>query len=336
MKKDLQDEAGFVLLLALLVISVLLGLALHFHEGVRHAVTEAHVTGKTVKAGSIARSGIQIAMAALYEDGRRGAIDTLREQWAFSEGFATYSQLLYEDGTCIVAVRDHCSRINVNSLLDSEGRPDARHRRLLERLLEQRQFGIEPELVSRLLDALTDWLDADDEVTGFGAESSYYMSLSGPYRPRNGRLGSVDELLMVKGFTEELLYGTEARAGIAPFLTVYGDGRLNINTAPSEVLMALSETIDRELAEAMERYRMKEENDLEDPSWYKKVPGMAHITIDMNLIKVSSDYFEINSSGSFGGRMKTLVADLFRPSGKKPILLSIKVLDPGALKKAGE
>jgi type II secretory pathway component PulK len=72
-----------------------------------------------------------------------------------------------------------------------------------------------PGMTVQLADAILDWLDADDRPRPFGAERSYYSGLGLP-GPRNGRLASLDELLLVRGVTATLLYGADAnRDGLA-------------------------------------------------------------------------------------------------------------------------
>ena len=44
-------------------------------------------------------------------------------------------------------------------------------------------------------------------VRAQGAEDDYYMSLPEPYHCKNAHFDSVDELLLVKGVTPQLLYG---------------------------------------------------------------------------------------------------------------------------------
>ena len=72
-----------------------------------------------------------------------------------------------------------------------------------------------PGMTDDVADAILDWLDADDESRDFGAESSYYRSQSPPYEAKNGPLDSLDELLLVRGITPELLFGLDTnRNGI--------------------------------------------------------------------------------------------------------------------------
>jgi hypothetical protein len=58
-------------------------------------------------------------------------------------------------------------------------------------------------------DAILDWLDADDEPRELGAEIDYYSGLSPAYAPKNGPLDTVEELLLVRGVTPQLLFGAD-------------------------------------------------------------------------------------------------------------------------------
>lgn len=66
-----------------------------------------------------------------------------------------------------------------------------------------------PGMTEEIADAILDWIDADDEAREYGAESSYYSQLSTPYSPANGPMQSVEELLLVRGVTPQLLFGND-------------------------------------------------------------------------------------------------------------------------------
>ena len=67
----------------------------------------------------------------------------------------------------------------------------------------------------------------------------------------------MEELLLVKGWGPEILYGRSADEegeeifGIAEFLTVWGDGRLNLNTASVDAMLAAGLT-DEQIEEILE------------------------------------------------------------------------------------
>ncbi len=66
-----------------------------------------------------------------------------------------------------------------------------------------------PEMSQSIADAILDWIDSDTTPRQFGAESSYYAGLKVPYGPRNAEPTSLEELLLVRDVTRELLFGAD-------------------------------------------------------------------------------------------------------------------------------
>jgi type II secretory pathway component PulK len=66
-----------------------------------------------------------------------------------------------------------------------------------------------PNMTDDIANSIIDWIDADDTPRSNGAESDYYLSLSPPYQAKNGPLDSLEELLLVKGVTPQLLFGND-------------------------------------------------------------------------------------------------------------------------------
>ena len=100
--------------------------------------------------------------------------------------------------------------------------------------------GIPKEQADTIVDSVLDWIDSDETHRLHGAESDYYMSLPNPYKAKNNKFDAVEELLLVKGMTPEILYGTGKMPGLSEFLTINGKaGGINVNAAPKEVLVAL-------------------------------------------------------------------------------------------------
>lgn len=99
-------------------------------------------------------------------------------------------------------LENESAKLNLNSLV-AEG-ADEDNDEARERLMEL------PGMTESIADAILDWLDEDDVPREFGAEESYYLSLDSAYEPRNGPIAALDELLLVRGVTSELLYGLDS------------------------------------------------------------------------------------------------------------------------------
>jgi general secretion pathway protein K len=126
--------------------------------------------------------------------------------------------------TVQVRIYDHGGKINFRLL--------NKHR--LRQLLEKR-VGDDPEKLQELEDAWEDWIDRDDLKRLTGAEKDYYEKLDPPYEPRNNRIETVEELLLIKGFAE-VFEGVEMDTAF----TVYGNRfGVNPNLATREALMLL-------------------------------------------------------------------------------------------------
>ena len=122
-------------------------------------------------------------------------------------------------------VVDEGGKLNVNSLIALDPTGQVLHDALMKI----------PDMTEEIADAIVDWVDADDDARAGGAESAYYLALSNPYKAKNGPLNTLDELLLVKGVTDALLYGGDKNRngvqdegepdntrGWSDYVTVYG------------------------------------------------------------------------------------------------------------------
>jgi general secretion pathway protein K len=301
MRRHLKDCRGFALLLTILIISLMVTLTLQFNTSMRSELYAAANMRDNTRLSTIAKSGFHYALAVLFEDALETRFDSLLEAWANAAALSANSDAMFEEGRFQVQIMDHSGRIQINNLVHLEGQEKGKYikgqKDLLRRFLGSEQFDLEPEEIDNLIDAIKDWIDPDNETTKFGAESSYYQTLERPYSCKNAPLEFLEELLLIRGITKELFYGTKGRPGIAYYLSTRGEGRININTASPLVLRSLSEHLDQEMVEGIIAYREDEKNDLSERGWYKKVRGMSsEVSID-DLITTSSIHFEISSEG---------------------------------------
>lgn len=183
--------------------------------------------------------------------------------------------------TTDVTLTDERSRLSVDIVYPATGVEIKRAFGPYSRLLEDRGHD------EMLVETLADWIDGDDEPRPYGAEGpGHYRNLTAPYRPTNNYPETLEELLLVKGYTRDVYND------IAPFVTVHTDGLVNINTAPVEVIKALSEDVTREMAEAVVEKR--KETPFKDKSDILNVPGFDTVGIELqDKITVSSDIYRV-------------------------------------------
>jgi len=323
MKPACSNRRGIALVLVLLVVSIISALTLQLNRDIRLEVYEAANLGDGIRLRYVAESGFQAAEAILLAD--KNSYDALTESWANTRMLSLKSEDFFENGAFSIAIEDEGGKININRLITGNAySPPVKD--MLLRLLAGPDFRMEQRKAEELVDAIKDWIDADDEATGAGAESGYYAALERPYAVKNAPLDCIEELLMIKGVTRELFYGAGKSPGLAGCLTVAGDGLININTAPKPVLGALAAEMTAGLADKFDEYRRDAKNDLADPLWYRKVPGAAGLTIPAGTIAIKSDHFLISSVG-LQGRMATRVAGVVKREAdrRKVRLLSWKV-----------
>ena len=325
MRSFAKDNRGFALILTIMIVSLIVSVTLHFNGTMRSNLSSSANLRDAIRLGCIARSGFDYALAVLHEDIKKNDFDSVQEEWADAELIASNAKTMFEKGTLEVRIIDHSGKIQINNLVNKKGAFNVSYQNLLKRFLGLEQFGLDTEEVDNIIDALKDWLDADDEVTRFGAENSFYQALERPYNCKNGALESLEELLLVRGIGKELYYGSKEKPGIFDYMTVYGEGKININTAPPLLLMALSEQMDRDMVDHMVKYREDEENDLRDSHWYRKVSGMGDVTIPDDLISTVSIHFEIQSAGALDAMMQWIRGFVKRDLEGKFQILSWKI-----------
>jgi len=320
MSKILKDNRGIALLLTILVISLIVPFTLQFNMSMRSELEAAANLRDGIKLSYIAKSGFHYALAVLYMDATETTFDTLLEDWADESTLSSTSSSLFEDGRFDVKIVDHSGRIQINHLVDKDGKYNTKQKELLERFLSSEEFELESEDVGNILDAIKDWIDPDNEVTKFGAENAYYQALEKPYACKNAPLAFPEELLLIRGITKELFYGTNESKGLSNYISTHGQGLININTADPFVLRALSEHMDQEILDDLISYREDDENDLSQIGWYKSIPGMSsEVSID-DLIATSSTYFEIVSDGFQNAMRKRVIGFVERKEKKIKIL----------------
>lgn len=309
MFKTFNNNRGVALILTLLIISLIVTLTLQLNTSMRSEVHAAYNLRDGITLEYVAKSGFYGAMALLKDDDM--TYDWLLDDWQMLEQYAAFSPTLFEEETSFkVTIKDLTGEIQINKLIDNQSQVDPSQRDLLTRFLNLDEFDLESDQVDDIVDAVIDWLDPDDNTTGFGgAENSYYQSLEDPYFCRNGPMESIEELLLVKGITKELYEGTGGNPGIAEYLSVHGDGNININTADKLVFKALSDDITDEVFEDLDNYRRDEnnENDLKNTSWVQNVVSGISFAVGTTI---KSTHFEITSIGKkdlMEKKIKTIV-----------------------------
>ena len=222
--RHLASQRGIALLLVLWVLTILTAIVFSFALLTR---TETHSTISFIERMQqryYAEAGMERAIAEIIY--RR---KNLRNEDAgiWKTDRTPYSDRV-GDGRYSVRIIDESGKIDVNAASGI----------LLKNLFLE--LGVKDGDADVIVDSIMDWKDKDELHRLHGAESDYYQSLPNPYNAKNADFDALDELLLVKGMTPEILYGTTDKKGTIDLLTVYTkNNRINLNAAPKEVLKAL-------------------------------------------------------------------------------------------------
>ncbi len=240
-----NNQRGIALLTVLWVLTVLMVIVFSFSYMARTESLSTLSFKEGMEKRFLAEAGVQRGILELFY--RRQNLNKVltEDQMVWIVDGRPYSGQV-GDGNYTVKITDESGKLDINSA------PELLLRNLLGAL------GIEGTTLDTIVDSILDWIDKDDLHRLNGAESDYYLSLPNPYKAKNGNIETLEELLLVKGVTREILYGDGQKKGLIDCLTVYGTGKININAASKEVLMAIP-GMTADMVEEIINYRQKQE-----------------------------------------------------------------------------
>ena len=167
-------------------------------------------------------------------------------------------------------------------------------------------IGLDDITAQEISASIIDWRDQDSFLTIplQSAESSYYRSLDTPYEAKDYYIEILEELLLIKGITPEIFEKIEK------YITIYGNGSVNINTASKDILLILG--LDEDLADKIVSFRAGKDGVLgtDDDNFFDstdtivtklknfykiKESSLINLNdlIDAGLLNTNSDYFDI-------------------------------------------
>ena len=155
---------------------------------------------------------------------------------------------------------DEDSKININTAAQSL--PDARLRQAVQLLGLFSPQSYNPMFEGRDADnqfsdrqticgAIVDWADDDEDLYGCdprgasdskGAEDNFYQTIGLGYRRKNAAFDSLDELRLVRGVSDDFwstFVDPDPTDPSQRILTVWGQDKINLNTANAQTLLTL-------------------------------------------------------------------------------------------------
>jgi len=358
-----NSNQGIALIIVMIVIVVLGILAGGFAYSMKVETKLARYGTYETELEWLGRSGVEFGRYVLGQQlgiPNEGAYASLNQKWAGGPG--STNELLADihmednhlgDGVFSVHIIDMERKFNLASL----GEPNIQ---ILDKALEL--VGVDATEFANITDSYLDWVDPDERARINGAESADYLHLDPkrPYYAKNGPLDDVGELLLIRGITPDMFWGTartgqpitssrqrrgpkvkflnmvQAKTGIGVglvdlFTPISGAGMaVNVNTAPAEVLQMMP-GIDAGLAQGIIQTRGgpdRTDGDEDDTPFLNtgeliNVPGMGPEVVNAvrPFLTTQSFVFEIEVDAQVGQIHRRFVALVHRRSRQDVALL---------------
>jgi general secretion pathway protein K len=317
-RRPARYRRGIALLATMLAVALMTLLVVEFTTSAALGYRSAANQADELRAYYLARSGVQVGVAVLEQSTLADSVptngsstpiqyDSLNQLWA-----QPTPPIPVDGGLVSTSIVDEDRKINVNLYLSSKThQPDPIWAPIIVRLLANLE--ISPDI----LPILTDWLDPDSIESQGGAEADYYLTLTPPYEPRNGPIPTIYDLRMLKGMDDATFFKLSryltAATGATGSTVGNSQPRININTAPPEVLAALAPELENDpsLVEAIVSARAAAPftniTDLKN-----RVSGLPETPAFQSLLTVQSSCFTITGEGAFAGTRKRIYATFKR------------------------
>ncbi|MDD3726438.1 MAG: type II secretion system protein GspK [Candidatus Ratteibacteria bacterium] len=221
-----KSNEGVILIFVLIFATAISALAIFLSGKAKQYITLFSGMQEDIEMENIAEMGTEMGKVLL---------DIAQKKHIISE-VPGYIEKHYEiDGKELeIVIEDENGKINPNKIFGPEKGEINTH------LMDiYKMFFTLMGYKETLADALLDWIDEDDMPRPQGAESLFYKTSDLSYLPANRPIYSPEEMLLVAGFTEDIVFGNDEKKGLFNFITSFSDGKINVNTCQPEVLNGL-------------------------------------------------------------------------------------------------
>ncbi|MFQ5901097.1 MAG: type II secretion system minor pseudopilin GspK [Thermodesulfobacteriota bacterium] len=283
---SITNNKGVALLIVLLIITLMGVIIFEFHYRSRVDLVQARNRADWIKAFYIAKSGINGMKEVLLDDAKESSYDGPDEKWAQEiPGLPVGAGLLF------IKVVDEGGKFNINTLVPNSGVVDEEAVKRFDRLLEE--IGLEPGLKGDIVEFLKERKDTKYKID------------------------DLSELLDLNSLDPEDLDMLER------VVTTDSGGKININTAPREVVFSLSDSLTQDMIDDIISHRGEEPfKSITVTEFQKASAGIDDkmlITFS-GTINTTSAYFTIHSQAEVNGMIKGISATVSREGGKIKVL----------------
>src|SRR5208283_4532341 len=262
MKLSLRHNSdGIALIMVMCAIVVLSILAAAFAYSIKVETRLAQNADSEEQLLWLGASGVQRACWILSQHPPGEPYDSLNQKWAGGSGSLAESNSVLSsvsldnypvgDGTVSIKIIDLERKVNINTA----------NATTIQQALTL--MGVDASDISVVSDSILDWIGPAGPPRVAGAESDYYQGLAVPYYAKNAPIDDLSELLLVKGVTPEMYWGSNATNhtpsvfqhklglgtapgqtpdypfGLVEIFTPFSSGKINVNSADVNVLQMI-------------------------------------------------------------------------------------------------
>jgi type II secretory pathway component PulK len=196
-----QQERGTVLIIVLWVALGLVSIALYFASSMNFEMRAADNSAAAIEAQQAIAGAARYVTSILSRSNYAGMLPellTYKQEavpigdarfWLIGRPSPTNPKVNAEEP--VFGLVDEASKLNLNTAT-------------LEMLQQL------PGMTAELAGAIIDWRDSDQDLSTNGAEDETYGRRNPPYRAKNAKFESVDELRLVNGAYLDILYAEDA------------------------------------------------------------------------------------------------------------------------------
>jgi general secretion pathway protein K len=343
MKTSLRHNSdGIALIMVMCAIVVLSILAAAFAYSIKVETRLAQNADSEEQLLWLGTSGVQRACWILSQHPPGEPYDSLNQKWAGGSGSLAESNSVLSsvsldnypvgDGTVSIKIIDLERKVNINSAVNSAN----------SQLIQQALIlmGVDASEINVVSDSIKDWIRTDGPQPA-GAKSDYYQGLAVPYYAKEAPIDDLSELLLVKGVTPEMYWGSNATNhtpsvfqhklglgtapgqapdypfGLVEIFTPFSSGKINVNTADANVLQMIP-GVDAAVADAIVKQRAGPDgmDGTEDDTPFRDPGQLRGFGIqDTSGCDTRSSTFEVHVTAQLGDYKREYVAILARTSG---------------------
>ncbi len=305
-----NSKKGTALIYVILIVGLLSVLVVNFIVKTRTYINSTEYVKNQSRAYYIAKSGIELSSFFLekYASNPQLLYQMLNKMTPYENGYPLLG------GKLKLRLTDNDSKLNINQLIYENGAVNPTIYSEMQRLFYI--LGI-PE---NILDNMVIFM----QKTGLNYESLELRSMgfinlkilpATNTAVLNNQFKnpfiSLRDIILVPQMKYKYYYI------LRHFLTVYSSGDINVNSAPPQILEALSPDIGKSAANELIKYRM--ETPIMSVSQIANIPGFSSATLTsiVNRVETTSGYYVIHSTGIYGGA-KSKISTLYYINGTEP------------------